>query len=205
VQAARNRVSPDGITAALAEVAKHVGVLDDSQARFDGVFLAADPLRDTTARSQHQDHRNVNRAAKIDLALSRRGDSCREHFAHRRAKWSRRKSRQPKQWRSANQKDAMTKLQMKGSWNEVKGKLKQKYGASTDDDLTFAEGKDEELLGRLQKSWVGRRTRFARKSRVCNRHQDDRQDSGANPFHGFAPNCFLPFYPDTFVVSWSPS
>ena len=45
----------------------------------------------------------------------------------------------------------MTKLQFKGSWNEVKGKLKQKYGQLTDDDLTFAEGKDDELLGRLEK------------------------------------------------------
>jgi uncharacterized protein YjbJ (UPF0337 family) len=44
----------------------------------------------------------------------------------------------------------MTKLQFKGSWNEVKGKLKQKYGQLTDDDLQFAEGKDDELLGRLQ-------------------------------------------------------
>jgi uncharacterized protein YjbJ (UPF0337 family) len=44
----------------------------------------------------------------------------------------------------------MTKLQFKGSWNEVKGKLKQKYAQLTDDDLTFAEGKDEEFLGRLQ-------------------------------------------------------
>jgi uncharacterized protein YjbJ (UPF0337 family) len=43
------------------------------------------------------------------------------------------------------------KLQMKGSWNEVKGKLKQKYGQLTDNDLTFAEGKEDELLGRLQK------------------------------------------------------
>jgi len=43
------------------------------------------------------------------------------------------------------------KLQMKGNWNEVKGKLKQKYGQLTDDDLTFAEGKEDELLGRLQK------------------------------------------------------
>jgi uncharacterized protein YjbJ (UPF0337 family) len=43
------------------------------------------------------------------------------------------------------------KLQIKGSWNEIKGKLKQKYGQLTDDDLTFAEGKEEELLGRLQK------------------------------------------------------
>jgi uncharacterized protein YjbJ (UPF0337 family) len=44
----------------------------------------------------------------------------------------------------------MTNLQFKGSWNEVKGKLKQKYGQLTDDDLTFAEGKEDELLGRLQ-------------------------------------------------------
>jgi uncharacterized protein YjbJ (UPF0337 family) len=44
----------------------------------------------------------------------------------------------------------MTKLQLKGSWNEVKGKLKQKYAQLTDDDLAFAEGKDDELLGRLQ-------------------------------------------------------
>lgn len=43
------------------------------------------------------------------------------------------------------------KLQMKGSWNEVKGKLKQKYGQLTDDDLAFADGKEDELLGRLQK------------------------------------------------------
>lgn len=44
----------------------------------------------------------------------------------------------------------MTKLQFKGGWNEVKGKLKQKYGQLTDNDLAFAEGKDDELLGRLQ-------------------------------------------------------
>jgi uncharacterized protein YjbJ (UPF0337 family) len=45
----------------------------------------------------------------------------------------------------------MTKLSIKGNWNELKGKLKQKYASLTDDDLTFAEGKEEELLGRLQK------------------------------------------------------
>jgi uncharacterized protein YjbJ (UPF0337 family) len=44
----------------------------------------------------------------------------------------------------------MNKLQFKGGWNEAKGKLKQKYGQLTDNDLTFAEGKDEELLGRFQ-------------------------------------------------------
>jgi uncharacterized protein YjbJ (UPF0337 family) len=45
----------------------------------------------------------------------------------------------------------MTKLQMKGSWNELKGKLKQQFGNLTDDELKFAEGKEDELLGRLQK------------------------------------------------------
>jgi uncharacterized protein YjbJ (UPF0337 family) len=44
-----------------------------------------------------------------------------------------------------------TKLEIKGNWNELKGKLKQKYGQLTDDDLTFSQGKEEELLGRLQK------------------------------------------------------
>jgi uncharacterized protein YjbJ (UPF0337 family) len=45
----------------------------------------------------------------------------------------------------------MTKLEIKGSWNEVKGKLKQKYAQLTDDDLLFVKGKDDELVGRLQK------------------------------------------------------
>ena len=45
----------------------------------------------------------------------------------------------------------MNKLQFKGTWNEVKGKLKQKYAQLTDDDLAYAEGKDDELIGKLQK------------------------------------------------------
>jgi uncharacterized protein YjbJ (UPF0337 family) len=45
----------------------------------------------------------------------------------------------------------MNKLVFKGNWNEVKGKLKQKYAQLTDQDLLFAEGKDDELLGRLEK------------------------------------------------------
>jgi uncharacterized protein YjbJ (UPF0337 family) len=44
----------------------------------------------------------------------------------------------------------MNKLTVKGNWNEIKGKLKQKYGDLTDDDLVFAKGKEEELYGRLQ-------------------------------------------------------
>ncbi|AEV31539.1 CsbD family protein [Owenweeksia hongkongensis] len=45
----------------------------------------------------------------------------------------------------------MDKLEIKGSWNEAKGKLKQKYGELTDDDLTYTEGKEDELYGRIQK------------------------------------------------------
>lgn len=45
----------------------------------------------------------------------------------------------------------MTKMtELTGNWNELKGKLKQKYAELTDDDLLLAEGKSEELLGRLQ-------------------------------------------------------
>jgi len=40
--------------------------------------------------------------------------------------------------------------ELTGNWNELKGKLKQKYAELTDDDLLLAEGKSEELLGRLQ-------------------------------------------------------
>lgn len=45
----------------------------------------------------------------------------------------------------------MNSLQLKGSWNEIKGKLKTKYADLTDDDLLYAEGKEDELYGRLQK------------------------------------------------------
>ena len=40
--------------------------------------------------------------------------------------------------------------ELKGNWNETKGKLKQKFAMLTDDDLLFVEGKQDELLGRLQ-------------------------------------------------------
>lgn len=40
---------------------------------------------------------------------------------------------------------------VKGNWNVIKGSLKQKYGDLTDDDLTYEEGKEDEMLGRLQK------------------------------------------------------
>lgn len=44
----------------------------------------------------------------------------------------------------------MNELNIKGNWNEKKGKLKQKYAELTDQDLTYTEGKEEELVGRIQ-------------------------------------------------------
>lgn len=44
----------------------------------------------------------------------------------------------------------MDKLELKGRWNEIKGKLKQSHGDLTDDDLRYEEGKEDELYGRLQ-------------------------------------------------------
>jgi uncharacterized protein YjbJ (UPF0337 family) len=44
----------------------------------------------------------------------------------------------------------MSDLKLRGGWNELKGKIKQAYGDLTDDDLIREEGKDDELLGKLQ-------------------------------------------------------
>jgi len=44
----------------------------------------------------------------------------------------------------------MNNEQLEGKWNQVKGKFKQKYGEVTDDDLTYSEGKFDEMLGNIQ-------------------------------------------------------
>ena len=45
----------------------------------------------------------------------------------------------------------MTNLtELKGNWNETKGKLKQQFAMLTDSDLLLVEGKQDEMLGRLQ-------------------------------------------------------
>jgi uncharacterized protein YjbJ (UPF0337 family) len=45
----------------------------------------------------------------------------------------------------------LDKLELKGNWNVLKGKIKQSYADLTDDDLKYVEGKEDELYGRLQK------------------------------------------------------
>ena len=48
-------------------------------------------------------------------------------------------------------KQIMTTLEIKGDWNITKGKLKQKWAKLTDNDLDYADGKQDELIGRIQK------------------------------------------------------
>jgi uncharacterized protein YjbJ (UPF0337 family) len=54
------------------------------------------------------------------------------------------------QYFSLQKQHIMDKLELKGKWNELKGKVKQAHADLTDDDLKYEEGKDDELLGRLQ-------------------------------------------------------
>ena len=42
------------------------------------------------------------------------------------------------------------KTELKGNWNEQKGRLKQKFAVLTDNDLMFEEGKKDEMLGKIQ-------------------------------------------------------
>ncbi len=44
----------------------------------------------------------------------------------------------------------MNSTEIKGNWNEFKGKLKQRYADLTDDDLLYEEGKEDEIYGRIQ-------------------------------------------------------
>jgi len=44
----------------------------------------------------------------------------------------------------------MNTEKIKGNWNEQKGKLKQRYAWLTDNDLVYEEGKQEEMLGKIQ-------------------------------------------------------
>ncbi len=44
------------------------------------------------------------------------------------------------------------KEKLEGNWNVLKGKIKQEYANLTDDDLAYQRGKEDELLGRIQKA-----------------------------------------------------
>lgn len=46
--------------------------------------------------------------------------------------------------------ESAMKDKLTGNWNQLKGKVQQKWGQLTDDDLAYEEGKENELLGRIQ-------------------------------------------------------
>jgi len=64
----------------------------------------------------------------------------------------------------------MNSTSLKGHWNEMKGKLKQKYAQLTDDDLLYVEGKENELWGRVQQK-IGKT-----KEEVMRELDDNRKD-----------------------------
>lgn len=57
----------------------------------------------------------------------------------------------------------MDNMELRGNWNEMKGKLKQKYAELTDDDMKYEEGREDELLGRLQQK-LGKTNREIREA-----------------------------------------
>jgi uncharacterized protein YjbJ (UPF0337 family) len=57
---------------------------------------------------------------------------------------------QSKQTKPSNKGNHMNAQIIKGNWNIIKGKLKQSYAQLTDDDLTYVDGKEDELIGRVQ-------------------------------------------------------
>jgi uncharacterized protein YjbJ (UPF0337 family) len=65
------------------------------------------------------------------------------------------------------QPNRMTILTAKGNWNIAKGKLKQKFARLTDDDLQFVEGKEDELIGRIQKRTGQARKEIERAVEEC--------------------------------------
>ena len=67
----------------------------------------------------------------------------------------------------------MDRLELKGKWNEIKGNLKQEYGDLTDDDLTYVEGKEDELYGRLQQKLGKSRDEL---DRMFEKHAGRRKD-----------------------------
>ena len=61
----------------------------------------------------------------------------------------------------------MNTLEIKGDWNIAKGKLKQKWADLTDDDLTYVSGKEDELVGRIQKRTGQTREAIEKEIKAC--------------------------------------
>ena len=67
---------------------------------------------------------------------------------------------------------------LKGNWDQLKGKVKQQWGDLTDDDLTYAEGKSDELLGKIQEKTGEAKEKVA--EFFDNLFEDDDKDCGCS-------------------------
>lgn len=72
----------------------------------------------------------------------------------------------------------MNKDLFQGRWHELKGKVKEKWGKLTDNDLTEINGKTESLLGKLQKHYGYAKDRAEKElhefEKSCKEHQHHR-------------------------------
>lgn len=64
----------------------------------------------------------------------------------------------------------MNTLELKGNWNVIKGRLKQKFGQLTDDDLRYVDGREDELIGHIQKRTGRTKEEIERAINECRAH-----------------------------------
>jgi uncharacterized protein YjbJ (UPF0337 family) len=70
---------------------------------------------------------------------------------------------------------AMNSTTMKGKWNELKGKVKEKWGKLTNDDLDVIDGKKDQLVGRLQQRYGYAKERAEKEAEEFCHSCDERQ------------------------------
>jgi len=97
-----------------------------------------------------QDHGSLKKAqipALLPLAYLKLIDSCNQTSKHT---------------------TTMNTLEIKGDWNVTKGKMKQKWGQLTDNDLTYTNSQVDELVGRTQKRTGETREAVEKALKDCN-------------------------------------
>lgn len=71
----------------------------------------------------------------------------------------------------------MNKEQFEGQWKEVKGKIKEKWGKLTDDEITQINGKYDQLVGHLEKKYGYRKEQAEEEIRNW-KHEKEKARSG---------------------------
>lgn len=83
----------------------------------------------------------------------------------------------------------MNREQFEGNWHQLKGKIKEKWGKLTDDDVTRINGKYEQFVGTLQKKYGYSREQAERESGMWNfeNRAEGRGDGQREQGQGFKP------------------